>query len=260
MIHAGAKSIVFIPANDNIMQRGQNMSLITCTNTAFAYDGVTALKNLNFAVEQGDYLCIAGENGSGKSTLIKGLLRLKKPSEGTIALGDGLHFDEIGYLPQQTAVQRDFPASVREVVLSGCLNRLGLKPFYTKKERELAQISMKRLGIGELKSACYRELSGGQQRRVLLARALCAAKKLILLDEPAAGLDPLITQELYDIIGEINAQMNMSVIMVSHDIAEAVKYANKVLHLQHEQVFFGSSAQYAQSEIGMKFMRGEKID
>ena len=176
------------------------MDLITCKNISFVYDGVPAVKDLDFSVEPNDYLCIVGENGAGKSTLVKGLLRLKKPASGTIHMGNGLLAKEIGYLPQQTAGQKDFPASVYEVVLSGCLNRLGLKPFYTKREKELANENLQKMGITKLKNRCYRELSGGQQQRVLLARALCATKKVILLDEPAAGLDPVVTQNLYELI------------------------------------------------------------
>lgn len=186
------------------------MDLITCKNISFVYDGVPSVKNLNFSVEQNDYLCIVGENGAGKSTLIKGLLRLKKPSSGTIRLGNGLLTKEIGYLPQQTTVQKDFPASVYEVVLSGCLNRLGVKPFYTKKEKKITNENLRKMGIENLKNCCYRELSGGQQQRVLLARALCATKKVILLDEPVAGLDPVVTQSLYELIRQINEDMGIT--------------------------------------------------
>ena len=172
------------------------MSLISCKDLAFAYDGVTVLRHLNFKVEQGDYLCILGENGAGKSTLMKGLLGLKKPSAGTVAFGEDLRAKEIGYLPQQTPVQKDFPASVREVVLSGCLSGMGMRPFYSKTERDRADRNMQALEITDLKDRCYRDLSGGQQQRVLLARALCATKKVILLDEPVAGLDPLYDQHV----------------------------------------------------------------
>ena len=173
------------------------MSLISCENLAFAYEGMTVLQNVNFTVGQGDYLCIIGENGAGKSTLMKGLLGLKKPSAGSVTFGDGLRAREIGYLPQQTPVQKDFPASVQEVVLSGCLSGMGLRPFYGKEEREKAARNIEALEITDLKDRCYRDLSGGQQQRVLLARALCATKKVILLDEPVAGLDPRVTINMY---------------------------------------------------------------
>lgn len=231
------------------------MSLIRCEHTSFAYEGVQAVGGLDFTVEPGDYLCIVGENGAGKSTLIKGLLRLKKPSGGVVHLDDGLVANEIGYLPQQTVVQKDFPASVYEVVLSGCLNRLGWKPFFTGKERKLARENMEKLGISHLKHSCYRDLSGGQQQRVLLARALCATRKILLLDEPAAGLDPLVTAELYDLIAKIN-DSGITVIMVSHDVDMAVRYANRMLHLCHTQLFFGDVEAYMASDVGKTFLGG----
>ncbi len=232
------------------------MDLITCKNVSFAYDGVTAVRDLNFSVAQRDYLCVVGENGAGKSTLISGLLRLKKPFSGTICMGGGLLPGEIGYLPQQTAIQKDFPASVYEVVLSGCLNRLGAKPFYTRTERALADENLRRMEIENLKNRCYRELSGGQQQRVLLARALCAARKVILLDEPAAGLDPVVTQSLYGLIRQINEEMGITVIMVSHDIRAAIRYAKHILHLRQSQLFFGTTEDYKSSEAGSRFMGG----
>ena len=232
------------------------MDLITCKNVSFAYDGVTAVRDLNFSVAQRDYLCVVGENGAGKSTLISGLLRLKKPFSGTICMGGGLLPGEIGYLPQQTAIQKDFPASVYEVVLSGCLNRLGAKPFYTRAEKALADENLRRREIENLKNRCYRELSGGQQQRVLLARALCAARKVILLDEPAAGLDPVVTQSLYGLIRQINEEMGITVIMVSHDIRAAIRYAKHILHLRQSQLFFGTTEDYKSSEAGSRFMGG----
>ena len=232
------------------------MDLITCKNISFVYDGVPSVKNLNFSVEQNDYLCIVGENGAGKSTLIKGLLRLKKPSSGTIRLGNGLLTKEIGYLPQQTTVQKDFPASVYEVVLSGCLNRLGVKPFYTKKEKKITNENLRKMGIENLKNCCYRELSGGQQQRVLLARALCATKKVILLDEPVAGLDPVVTQSLYELIRQINEDMGITVVMVSHDIHAAVQYAKHILHLRHSQLVFGTTEEELNREVGSHFIGG----
>lgn len=232
------------------------MDLITCKNVSFAYDGVTAVRDLNFSVAQRDYLCVVGENGAGKSTLISGLLRLKKPFSGTICMGGGLLPGEIGYLPQQTAIQKDFPASVYEVVLSGCLNRLGAKPFYTRTEKALADENLRRMEIENLKNRCYRELSGGQQQRVLLARALCAARKVILLDEPAAGLDPVVTQSLYGLIRQINEEMGITVIMVSHDIRAAMRYAKHILHLRQSQLFFGTTEDYKSSEAGGRFTGG----
>ena len=234
------------------------MSLLKCENLSFAYDGVTVVSNLNFSVEEGDYLCIVGENGAGKSTLIKGLLRLKKPSAGNVEMGEGLRATEIGYLPQQTQIQKDFPASVKEVVLSGCLNRMGLRPFYSRAEKDRARENMEALEILDLQDACYLDLSGGQQQRVLLARAMCAAQKLILLDEPVSGLDPVATRSLYAQIAHINEKTGITVIMVSHDIDASLKNATHILHLGQEgQLFFGTRDEYRRSAVYHDFL-GER--
>ncbi len=237
----------------------QDHALLICSNLSFDYDGVTILRNISFTVEDGDYLCILGENGAGKSTLIKGLLGLKSPCGGTVAIGGGVSRAQIGYMPQQTRIQRDFPASVMEVVLSGCLNALGFRPFYGAAEKKRAARNMELLGLTDLQRRCYRDLSGGQQQRVLLARALCAADRLLLLDEPAAGLDPLVTNELYQLIHRINTELGITIIMVSHDIRAALKYARHVLHIRPEQYFFGSIDEYRQSPFGQLFLEnGEK--
>lgn len=232
------------------------MAILTCNALSFAYDGKTVLEGVNFSVEQGDYLCIVGENGSGKSTLMKGLLGLKAPHSGSIVPGEGLKSTEIGYLPQQTEMQRDFPASVFEVVLSGCLNSLGRRMHYGKAERERAEMNLERMGMEDFRNASYQALSGGQQQRVLLARALCATKKLLLLDEPVTGLDPIATQEMYNLIKLVNLCDGISVIMVSHDLHEAVRYANKILHLGHRQLYFGSASDYKQSSLARRFLGG----
>ncbi len=233
------------------------MALIACRDASFSYEGNIAVSGLNFTVESGDYLCIVGENGSGKSTLMKGLLRLKPPRAGIVSMGDGLKPSEIGYLPQQTAAQKDFPASAYEVVLSGRLGARGLKPFYSKTDKAIVEENIERLGVGPIRNRCYRELSGGQQQRVLLARALCATKKLLLLDEPVAGLDPLVTQELYKLIENINRDTGLTVVMVSHDVRSAVKYASHILHLSTEQIFFGKTKDYLQTKAGIGFLGTE---
>lgn len=232
------------------------MSLLACRNAAFSYEGATVLSDLNFSVETGDYLCIVGENGAGKSTLLKGLLHLKKPSSGEISTGDGLRPTEIGYLPQQTAGQKDFPASVLEVVLSGRLNHLGLRPFYGAADRHDAREKLDMLGALDLEKRCYRDLSGGQQQRVLLARALCATKKLLLLDEPVTGLDPIMTADLYRVICALHDEQGITIIMVSHDVRGAIEQSNHVLHLGNRQLFYGSTEDYRNSEIGMHFLGG----
>jgi len=225
------------------------MALITCRDASFAYEGNIAVSGLNFTVNSGDYLCVVGENGSGKTTLIKGLLKLKMPQSGSVLTGDGLLANEIGYLPQQTAAQKDFPASAYEVVLSGRLAARGIIPFYSRRDRAAALENMKRLGVDALRNRCYRELSGGQQQRILLARALCATKKLLLLDEPFAGLDPVVTRELYHLIEQINGETGLTVIMVSHDVRSAVEYASHILHLKNKQEFFGKTAEYLHTDL-----------
>lgn len=232
------------------------MSLLTCENVSFAYEGKMVLSDIQFHIDRGDYLCVVGENGAGKSTLIKGILNLKKPSTGNISTGDGLKRNEIGYLPQQTQVQKDFPASVYEVVLSGRLNHLGLNPFYGKEDKRLADENMEKLGITDLKKECYRNLSGGQQQRVLLARALCATEKLILLDEPITGLDPIAAQELYDLIKVLNETADITIIMVSHDVKGVLSYGSHVLHLGERQLFFGTAEDYRKSALGKQFLSG----
>jgi len=236
------------------------MNLIDCKNVTFAYEGKIALTDLNFTVQRGDYLCVVGENGAGKSTLIKGILRLKSPSIGKILIGDGLKANQIGYLPQQTIAQRDFPASVYEVVLSGRLNSLGILPFYKRIDKQDVMKQLKLLGIEDLRNRCYRELSGGQQQRVLLARALCASKELLVLDEPITGLDPIMAGELYRLIARINQEEKRTIIMVSHDIQGAITYGSHILHLGNTQLFFGKKEDYMKSEIGIHFIGGGKND
>lgn len=230
------------------------MALISCKDVSMSYDGNVVLRNVNFEIYAGDYLCIVGENGSGKTTLMKGLLGLLPISGGRMEFHDGLSQNEIGYLPQQTGIQRDFPASVHEVVLSGCLNQRGLKPFYSRADKQAVLKNMEKLGISSLKKRCYRELSGGQQQRVLLARALCATKKLLLLDEPVTGLDPIATSELYTIIKKLNREDGITVIMVSHDIVSAVENADHILHLSDKEMFYGKTTEYMHSEMGSRFL------
>ncbi len=234
------------------------MALIKAESLALGYDNGIIVKDLDFEVNAGDYLCIVGENGSGKSTLMRTLLGLQNPKGGRIILGDGLTKKEVGYLPQQNQVQKDFPASVREIVISGCQARCGLRPFYNREEKELAEKNMERQGITDLSARSYRELSGGQQQRVLLARALCATQKLLILDEPVSGLDIKVTAELYTMIKELNRD-GITIIMVSHDIAAAVKYASHILHIG-DQVFFGSRDSYLESRQGKLFLEAEGSD
>lgn len=233
------------------------MALLKVQNLSLGYDSHAIVENLNFTVNTGDYLCIVGENGSGKSTLMKTLLHLQEPISGQILTGDGLKKNEIGYLPQQTIVQKDFPASVREIVLSGCQGRSLLRPFYSKEDKKLARINIERMEILDLEKRCYRELSGGQQQRVLLARALCATRKVLLLDEPVSGLDPKVTAQMYELIQKLNKD-GITIIMISHDIAAAVSYASHILHIG-DDIFFGTRDEYKESEVGKLFLMQNKI-
>lgn len=233
------------------------MSQLICENLALGYDGREILSNLNFSVDAGDYLCIVGENGSGKTTLMKTVLGLQSPISGRLSMGDGLNQNEIGYLPQQTLVQRDFPASVWEIVLSGCQNRCGLRPFYNKAEKQLAKENIRKMELEALTDRCYRELSGGQQQRVLLARALCATHKMLLLDEPVSGLDPKVTAEMYKLIEELNKKDGITIIMISHDLDAALQYANRILHIG-KKVFFGTKEEYLKSDASGIFARGDE--
>ena len=228
------------------------MSLLTVKDLTVGYETGAVAEHINFELNTGDFLCIVGENGSGKTTLMKTLLHLKNPMSGEIIMGEGLRRNEIGYLPQQTAVQKDFPASVREVVISGCEAGCGWRPFYNKAEKKMAERNMERMGISRFASRCYRDLSGGQQQRVLLARALCATERMLLLDEPVSGLDPKATQEMYDLIQKLN-EGGVTIIMISHDIEEAVSYASHVLHIG-ENIFFGARDEYIRSRQVMEFL------
>ena len=253
--------------------------LITFQNVSLGYEGHAVVRDLAFAIEHGDYFWIVGENGSGKTTLIKGILRLLNPLEGQIVFCNELKQGRIGYLSQQMALKKDFPAGVFEIVLSGNLGGMGLRPFYNVKEKQLAEEAMKQLGITDLRGKCFRELSGGQQRRVLLARALCAAEtepvsvgadhkaietscRLLILDEPAASLDPLVTAEVYELLSILNRHMGITIIMVSHDTLAAGQYSNRILHLEGGQGFFGETAEYLRSDRGRKFFgyKGEASD
>jgi len=229
------------------------MPLISVKDAAFAYDGQIVLSGVTFDVNQGDYLCIVGENGSGKSTLMKGLLRLVSPVKGSVSLGDGLAQDEIGYLPQQNLTQRDFPASVLEVVESGIR---GKRLFLNKADKARAQEKMELLEIADLQHRSFMELSGGQRQRALLARALCATRKLLLLDEPTAGLDPVVARELYKTIENINKEQGIAVIMITHDVHTAAFYASSILHLQQTPLFFGKPDEYLDTYHGQCFAGG----
>lgn len=220
------------------------MSLIAMRDVTIAFEGTVAVDHVSFEVNRGDYLVIVGENGSGKSTLMRAMLGLVRPRSGSIVYGDGLSKNRIGYLPQQTAAQRDFPASVEEVVLSGCVNRMGRRCFFNREDRRKAEANMAMLDVARLRREPYRTLSGGQQQRVLLARALCATDAILLLDEPVTGLDPAAAADFYDVIRDLNQAHGVAVVMVSHDLGGAMRDANRVLVMDRGMDFFGSVDDY----------------
>lgn len=230
------------------------MVLLKCDELSLGYEKKPIAPPISFDVREGDFIAITGENGAGKSTLVKTLLGLIPPLSGLVSFEGGTSRRDIGYLPQSAFIARDFPASVYEVVLSGCIGKSDSFPFYKKHHRESAVSNMRRLGISELSSRCFSELSGGQAQRVLLCRALCAAGKLLLLDEPVQGLDPSATHEMYDAVSELNRRDKMAVLMVSHDICTTLGYATHILHLGSKEIFFGTTDEYRHSEVGHEFI------
>ena len=235
------------------------MALIKCENVSIGYEGQTIVRDLNFEIGQGDDLCIVGENGSGKSTLVKSLLGLKAVDSGKIEFGDGLKQKEIGYLPQQNDFQKDFPASVYEVVLSGRLNSRGFRPFYTATDKAEAAEKMEMLGITDLRGQCFRDLSGGQKQRVLLARALCATKKLLLLDEPVSGIDQNGMELFFKTMDYLKKHYDLAIILISHDLDYVARYADHVVLLDKTVLRQGTVKEvYESSEFERIFSAGKE--
>jgi zinc transport system ATP-binding protein len=226
------------------------MAQIICKDLSLGYDGVAVCEGLNFSIEKGDYLCIVGENGSGKTTLMKALLSLKAPLSGKIEFGDGVSGRDVGYLPQQSELRKDFPASVREVVTSGCTSRLGKRFFMGKAERLEAEQNMKMMRVYDLADKSYSTLSGGQMQKVLLARALCAANKILVLDEPVSGLDPAAAADMYSTIHHLNKHTGITIIMVTHDIENALRDATSVLKIGKTPTYYSSAEEYRNSLSG----------
>lgn len=228
------------------------MALIKASNLSVGYRGVAVCDNISFEVEKGDYLCIVGENGSGKSTLVKTILGLIPPIKGKIIKGNELNQNEVGYLPQQSESSAIFPASVDEIILSGFQGRLSKRFFYSKKEKELAAKYIEKMNILPLRKKLFSTLSGGQRQKVLLARAMCACERLLLLDEPVTGLDPLAQKDLYRMISKINQEDKTAIVMISHDIENVLEYANKILYIGNE-VFYGKKEDFLKSKLGIAF-------
>ena len=231
------------------------MNMITCNRLSLFYDALPVVQDLSFSVDEGSLLYVIGENGSGKSTLIKALLGLHPVREGEIIFDKCISKTSIGYMPQKTQAQRNFPASVWEVVLSGFCGKNPFLPFYTKAEKATAENNLRLLSILDLKKRSYRELSGGQQQRVLLARALCATEKILILDEPTAALDPHATAEFHSLILQLNQKYGITVIMISHDFEAAKRYATHVLLLDHHGNYFGKTTDFLASDEAKSFGR-----
>ena len=240
------------PKSKASIQKKSREKLISAESVSMSYDGRTVFGNLSFDICEGDYLCIIGENGSGKTTLVDGILGLKRVDSGSITYCGGFSREQLGFLPQKTEVQSDFPATAMEIVLSGCMSRAKLGLFFTKEDKCRAFRNMEKLGITSIANQSFRELSGGQQQRVLLARALCAADKLLVLDEPVTGLDPRATKDMYAMINNVNKSENMALVMITHDIPSAVKFANKILYLGKNRYFFGGVDEFVE-KYGEKF-------
>lgn len=219
------------------------MSLIELKNLTLGYNGVPVIKELSLNIEEKDFLCVVGPNGSGKSTLIKGILGLIKPMKGKV-IYKGLKQNFIGYMPQETKIDQNFPASVYEIVLSGTLNRLGIKSFYTEKERQIALANLKILNIEGLKDQNFSNLSGGQRQKVLLARSLCASSKLLILDEPSNNLDAKSKKELYQIIEKLNKEKGMTIIMITHDLDHGNLIGSSILSLREDDIFYGKTDEF----------------
>jgi len=229
------------------------MKIIECKKLSIGYNNKVVCKNINFSVNKGEYVCLVGENGSGKSTLLKTILGVNKSLSGKVIFEKEFSTKNIGYLPQQSDMQKDFPATVTEVVMSGFLGRMGIRPFYNKVEKEKAEKIMQELEIKPLSKKSYKELSGCQQQRVLLARALCATDDLLVMDEPVNGLDARAIKKFYALIKKLNVENGLTIIMVSHNIDKVIDYATNIVFLKNEMAFAGSKEEFLQSEYAKYF-------
>lgn len=223
--------------------------LLTCRKLVPGYGARAVAGEIDIDVSEGDGLCVVGGNGTGKSTFLRTLLGLQPALSGEVSFNPSLRPGDIGYLPQQNPLQRDFPATAREVAMSGCQAMRGTRPFFRERERAIANEAMGRFGVAAFADRPYRELSGGQRQRVLLARALCAGRRLLVLDEPATGLDPGAAAELYAAMAELH-RGGLATISVTHDMAGGLEGATHILDLGRAKPFFGPMAEWARSRPG----------
>lgn len=243
------------------------MAQLRCENISVGYEDGIVVSDVSFELNRGDYVCIVGENGAGKSSLLKGILGLAKIQGGKLEYGDGMSRADVGYLPQQKDYQKNFPATVKEVVMSGFLNKMGLRPYYNRAEKARAMEILSDFGMADYVRASFGSLSGGQKQRVLLARAMCATDKLLLLDEPTTGLDPVATEELYELLKRLNREKKTTILMVSHDLNKAVSDAGLILHVNKRSGcgYFGPADKYLDSEaarhfLGLDYKKSEETD
>ena len=243
------------------------MAQLRCENISVGYEDGIVVSDVSFELNRGDYVCIVGENGAGKSSLLKGILGLAKIQGGKLEYGDGMSRADVGYLPQQKDYQKNFPATVKEVVMSGFLNKMGLRPYYNRAEKTKAMEILSDFGMADYVRASFGSLSGGQKQRVLLARAMCATDKLLLLDEPTTGLDPVATEELYELLKRLNREKKTTILMVSHDLNKAVSDAGLILHVNKRSGcgYFGPADKYLDSEaarhfLGLDYKNSEETD
>ena len=232
------------------------MKILECKKLNIGYNERSICKDISFEVESGQYICVIGENGSGKTTLLKTILGLNKPISGKVVFDKKFDKSNLGYLPQQTDMQKDFPATVLEVVMSGFINKMKFRPFYNKREKEKAQEILKYLNITDLQKRSYKDLSGGQQQKVLLARALCSTNELLILDEPTNGLDARSIKSFYELLADLNSQ-GMTIIMISHNLDKVINYASHIVYLKGTPEFIGTKEDFLQTEYAKFCKLGE---
>jgi len=208
------------------------MSIIEIKNLSFSYDKQTILENINLKVEENDFLAIIGPNGGGKSTLLKlilGIIPIKDGSIHTFGAYPKKNLEKIGYVPQNTNVNTDFPIKVIEVVLMGHIGTKRPLFGYAEEEKLCALGALAQVGMEAYANARIGSLSGGQRQRVMIARALCAHPKILILDEPTASIDVEGQRQIYELLKRLNEYI--TIIVVSHDISVIMQYANKVVHI-----------------------------
>ncbi|MBQ4354189.1 MAG: ATP-binding cassette domain-containing protein [Clostridia bacterium] len=225
-------------------------ALLTCQNLTVGYEGVRLCTDISFTLHTGEYMSIIGPSGIGKSALAGTILGVQKPAEGEVIYENGMQRTDIGCLPQEQVIRSS--VTVREVVLEGCLHHTK-KWFVGRAEKEFAMHNLERVGLADFAKRRFGDLSGGQRQRVLLARALCSAKKLLILDEPMHGLDAYAKDEIFHEIVKIN-ESGIAVMLIDANAVDGT-----VLHLSDRQLFCGSVTDYIRSVPGQFYFMGRII-